>query len=222
MIDSTAIFATVGGALGAVGSIPYLRDVWRRSTVPHRGSWFIWSVIEVVAVEAQHADGASWSMIPLISQAVGTCAVFALSLKLGSGGVNRVELALIGLAGIGVLGWLAADEPVIATGGAILADFIGAIMMLPKAWREPRSETMSTFAVASISGVVTAASVGVLSPSLLIYPMYFALINAVLTLVIGFRRATSAKAEVLTAPVPEQERPRHLASSRQLTGQDRH
>ena len=206
MIDDIAMFAALGGAVGAVGSIPYVRDVWRRSTVPHRGSWFIWSVIEVVAVEAQHADGASWSMIPLISQAVGTCVVFALSLKLGSGGLSRVELALIALAGAGVLGWFAADEPVIATGGAILADFIGIIMMLPKAWRDPRSETMSTFALASVSGVLTAGSVGVLSPSLLMYPVYFAGINAVVTLVIGYRRATGP-AETPSGPVcPDQER----------------
>jgi hypothetical protein len=244
MIDGTALFATLGGAVGAVGSIPYLRDVWRRSTVPHRGSWFIWSVIEVVAVEAQRADGATWSLIPLVSQAVGTCLVFALSLRLGSGGVSRVELALIALAGAGVLGWFAADEPVIATGGAILADFIGAMMMLPKAWREPQTETMSTFALASVSGVMTAGSVGVLSPPLLMYPVYFALINAVLTLVIGYRRATgsSARVHVLAAPDAsshwrhadatvvaepprgpaclDRERPSPVASGRQLTSRD--
>ena len=211
MIDGTALFAAVGGAVGAVGSIPYVRDVWRRSTVPHRGSWFIWSVIEVVAVEAQHADGASWSMIPLISQAVGTSVVFALSLKLGSGGMSRLELALIALAGAGVLGWFAADEPVIATGGAILADFIGIIMMLPKAWRDPRSETMSTFALASVSGVLTAGSVGVLAPSLLMYPVYFAGINAVVALVIGYRR-TTGPAETARPACPDQER-RELAAS---------
>ncbi len=213
MIDSTAICATLGGGVGAVGSIPYVRDVWRRTTVPHRGSWFIWAVIEVVAVEAQRADGASWSMIPLISQALGTCLVFALALRLGSGGVSRVELALIALAGAGVLGWFAADEPVIATGGAILADFIGATMMLPKAWREPRSETMSTFALASVGGILTAGSVGVLAPSLLVYPIYFALINALLAVVIGYRRAV-APATAPTGSPDTVEEGRRLQASR--------
>ena len=52
MIDGTVLCATLGGAVGAVGSIPYVRDVGRRAPGPHRGSWFIWSVIEVVAVES--------------------------------------------------------------------------------------------------------------------------------------------------------------------------
>jgi hypothetical protein len=197
--SAAATFAALGGAAGVVGTIPYARDVWRRTTVPHRGSWFIWSVIEVVSVEAQRADGASWSLVPLVSQAIGTCVVFALSVKLGSGGVSRVELALIAVAGVGVLGWFAADEPVIATGGAILADFVGVIMMVPKAWRVPHSETLSMFALASIGGVMTAGSVGALTPSLLVYPVYFALVNAVLAVVIGCRRSTTSR-ETVRAP----------------------
>ena len=152
MIEVTAAFAMLGGVLGAAESIPYLRDTWRRSTVPHRGSWLIWGVIEVVAVESQLADGATWSLVPLIAQAAGTCLVFALSIWLGSGGLSRLELTLIALAGAGVLGWFMADEPVIATACVIVADCVAAIMMLPKAWSDPHSETMSTYALASSPG----------------------------------------------------------------------
>jgi hypothetical protein len=207
MIEATATFAMLGGALGAAESIPYLRDTWRGSTVPHRGSWLIWGVIEVVAVEAQRADGARWSLIPLITQAVGTCLVFALSIRLGSGGVSRVELALIALAGAGVLGWFSVDEPVIATICVIAADFVAAMMMLPKAWREPHSETMSTFALASLGGLTAMGSVGVLSLPLLMYPVYFALVNAALTLVIGLRRPRVWDRSSSAAPA-------HLGSAR--------
>lgn len=223
MIEATAACAMLGGALGAIGSIPYLRDIWRRSTVPHRGSWFIWSVIEVVAVESQRADGARWSMIPLVTQAAGTCVVFALSLPLGTGGVSRVELALIALAGGGVLGWFMADEPVIATACVIIADFIAALMMLPKAWRYPHSETTSTFALSSLGGVMTVGSVGVLSLPLLIYPVYFFFINAILTLLICYRRAAdlSAGARVLRVPpalqVPERARESYAPRHRRAT-----
>ena len=49
---------------------------------------------KVVAVEAQRADGARWSLVPLVTQCVGTCLVFGLSVRLGSGGLSRADLAL--------------------------------------------------------------------------------------------------------------------------------
>src|ERR1700710_2593322 len=109
MDGGLAAFGLLGGALGVVGSVPYLRDTLRRTTVPHRGSWLIWGVIEVVALQAQRAGGAPWSLVPLAAQALGTCLVFVLSIRLGCGGLSRVELALIALAGAGVVGWLAVD-----------------------------------------------------------------------------------------------------------------
>jgi hypothetical protein len=187
MIESTATFGLLAGALGAASTLPYVRDTLRRTTVPHRSSWLIWGVIEVVAVGAQHADGARWSLVPLVMQAAGTCMVFGLSVRFGSGGLSRVDLALIALAGAGVAGWLAVDEPVVATVCVITADLVAALMMLPKIWREPGSETRSTFVFASLGGAATAGAVGALSVPLLIYPAYFTLVNASLAGVIGYR-----------------------------------
>jgi hypothetical protein len=192
MTEFTALFAMLGGALGAAESIPYLRHTWRRTTVPHRGSWLIWSVIEVVAVESQLADGATWSLVPLIAQAAGTCLVFALSIWCGIGGLSWLELSLVALAGVGVLGWWLSDETVVATACVIVADLVAALMMLPKAWSDPHSETMSTFALAALAGVMAVGSVGELSLPLLMYPVYFAMINAALTVVLGCRRSPRA------------------------------
>jgi hypothetical protein len=70
-------------------------------------------------------------------------------------------------------------------------------MMLPKAWRDPHSETMSTYALASLGGLAAIGAVGALSLPLLMYPVYFALVNAALTLVIRRRR----RVELSTAMV---------------------
>src|SRR6476469_2442376 len=103
------VLGMVAGVVAVACTVPYVRDILRRSTVPHRGSWLIWATLEVVAVEAQRADGARWSLVPLVAQALGTCLVFALALRRGSGGLSRVDLALLVLAGLGVTGWLAVD-----------------------------------------------------------------------------------------------------------------
>ena len=91
MIESAPMFGVLAGSLAVACTVPYVRDTLRGTTVPHRGSWLIWSVLEVVAVEAQRADGARWSLVPLVTQTVGTCLVFALAVWLGSGGLSRVD-----------------------------------------------------------------------------------------------------------------------------------
>ena len=88
-------FALLAGLLAVACTVPYVRDTLRGTTVPHRGSWLIWSVLEVVAIAAQLADGARWSLVPLVAQALGTCLVFGLSVRLGSGGLTRADLALL-------------------------------------------------------------------------------------------------------------------------------
>jgi uncharacterized membrane protein YfcA len=89
----------------------------------------------------------------------------------------------------GVLGWVVADEPVIATACVVVADLIGAALMVPKAYRDPYSETLSTFALASLSGALGAGAVGALAPALLLYPVYFCLVNSALALMLYQRRA---------------------------------
>lgn len=188
LMGSPAVLGLLAGALGVACTVPYLRDTLRRTTVPHRGSWLIWSVLEVVALAAQYADGARWSLVPLTTQALGTCLVLGLSVRLGSGGLTSVDVALVAFAGAGVVGWLTFDEPVIATGSVIVTDLVAVLMMTPKAWRDPSSETLSTYVLAAGSGVLMAGAVGSVSASLLAYPVYFTVANAAIAGVIAHRR----------------------------------
>lgn len=195
MLETTAAFGLVAAGLGVADTVPYLRDIARRRTVPHRGTWLIWTVLEIVALESQRADGARWSLAPLTIQAVGTSLIFVLSIRLGCGGLSRTDVVLIALAAGGVVGWQIADEPLVATACVIVADLLAALMMVPKAWKEPDSETLSTFALAGLGGLAMVGAVGSWAPGLVVYPVYFALVNGALAAVIGYRRA------VLGAPV---------------------
>jgi hypothetical protein len=203
MSELAPTFGLLAGVVAAACNVPYLRDTWRGSTVPHRGSWLIWSVLGVVAVGAQGADGARWSLVPLVVQATGSCLVLALSVRLGQGGLSRVDIKLLVLAAVGLAGWLAVDEPVIATACVVVADLLAALMMVPKAWRDPHSETLSTFVLASASGALTALAVGALSVPLLVYPVYFVAVNAGLAaVIIRGRRVLDRRADQAAKATP--------------------
>jgi hypothetical protein len=59
---------------------------------------------------------------------------------------------------------------------------------VPKTYRDPGSETLATFAFASLGGALAAGAVGVLDISLLLYPLYFCLVNGAIALLIHQRR----------------------------------
>ena len=97
---------------------------------------------------------------------------------------------MITVAGAGVAGWLVADEPIVATLCVVGADLFAAAMMVPKTHRDPHSETLSTFALASLGGVLAAGAVGVFDVSLLLYPTYYCLVDGAIALLIASRRCT--------------------------------
>jgi len=182
------VLGVLAGLIGALDTIPYLRDVLRGSTRPHRGTWLIWSALAVVVCLSQWADGASWSLIMMLTQAVFTTAVFGVAISRGQGGVTTTEMMLVAVAAAGVGGWLLLDEPVVATVCVVAADLIAAAMMMPKTYRDPTSETLVTYVFASISGALAAGAVGAVDAALLIYPIYYCLANGALAVLIQHRR----------------------------------
>jgi hypothetical protein len=189
MIEPAPVLGVLAGAVGLADTIPYVRDTLRGATRPHRGTWLIWGVLAVVVCMSQRADGASWSLVMAGAQAVLTGCVCLLALRLGEGGVSTRDRALIAIAGAGVVGWLVVDEPIVATICVIAADLIAAAMMVPKTYRDPGSETLVTFAFASLGGALAAGAVGMVDVSLLAYPIYYCVVNGAIALLIYHRRA---------------------------------
>lgn len=191
MTEGAWILAAAGitaGVLSVVDAIPYLHDIQRGRTRPHRVTWLIWTILGGVAFVSQLADGATWSLWMFGAQALSMGAIFLLSLRRGVGGLTPVNTTMLLLAIAGVAGWAWTSEPVVATGFVVAADAIGFGLMVPKTWRNPWSETRSTYLLAAVSGVLGTVSVGALDPSLLFYPAYAACTDGLMALLITGRR----------------------------------
>jgi hypothetical protein len=191
--DLAPLLGLAAALIGLADMAPYVRDTVRRSTRPHRGTWLIWTVLAIVVSLSQHAEGGSWSIAMAVAQAATNGLVLALAIRLGTGGVSVLEVMLIALAGTGVAGWVLAGDPLLATACVVAADLTAAGMMVPKTWRDPGSETLSTFAWAGLAGALSAAAVGALEPSLLLYPVYYCLVNGGLALLIAGRRVAACR-----------------------------
>ena len=189
-----AAFGILAGILQVVASAPYIRDILRGSTIPQRSTWTIWTTLSFVVLASQWASGATWSLALTIGQA-GSCAViFVLAMRRGVGGVSPLELFLLGIAAFGIVGWQIADAPTVATCSVVIADIIGVALMLPKTYRQPASETLSTFAIGVVSTICALLALESTAASLLIYPVYILFADAVVVAVIVTRRRALALA----------------------------
>lgn len=193
MLATLAPFCGVlAGVVGVVDTVPYVRDMLRGSTRPHRGTWLIWGLLAIVVCLSQRADGASWSLVMAGTQAVLTSFVFVLAIRRGEGGLSTADGLLIAVAAAGMAGWVLVDEPLVATAGVIVADLIAAAMMVPKVRRDPGSETLVTFALAGAGGALAVGAVGAADASLLAYPVYYCVVNWAIALLIHHHRRALA------------------------------
>jgi hypothetical protein len=189
MIGIAPMLGALAAVTGIAGTVPYVRDTLRGATRPHRGAWLVWSVLAAVAFVSQRADGGSWSVMMCGVGAAMNALVFALAVHYGSGAVTASEGLLLLVAAAGLAGWAIADDPVLATACATAADLAGILMIVPKSWCDPDSETLSTYALASLGGALAIGAAGPASASLLLYPVYYCLANGALALMLRQARA---------------------------------
>jgi hypothetical protein len=194
MTEAAPVLGVLAGVCAVANTIPYIRDIVRGRTRPHRGTWLVWAVLAIVVYFSQRADGASWSLLMAGTQAMLTGLIFILAIRHGEGGLGVTDVLLTATAAAGVAGWIACDKPIVATASVVVADLLAAAMMTPKTYRDPGSETFASFTLASIGGAFATAAVASAEPGLVMYPAYFCVVNAAIALLIHHRRAVLAAA----------------------------
>jgi hypothetical protein len=186
--DLLPLLGLSAALVGIADTIPYLRDMLRGKTRPHRGTWLIWSLLSVLVFLSQRADGASWSLVAAGTQVVLNGLILALAACRGVGGLSVGDRAALAIAAGGAIGWAAADAPFVATTCVVVADVLALAMMVPKTYRDPGSETLATFVLAAVGGALATLAVGSADPALVTYPLYLTVANLGLAILIHQRR----------------------------------
>lgn len=182
------------GYLSAILSIymviPYIRDILKKETQPERASWFIWTVLGLIAFFSQWAKGATDSLWLTIGQTTAVLIVFLLSIKYGVGGLSKRDIKALIAAAIGLIIWYLTKEAAYALLITIAIDSIGTYLTVTKSYDDPGSETMQTWVISGTSGVLGALAVWEWNFILLIYPIYIALANysVVTAMILGKRK----------------------------------
>ena len=160
-----------------IAAPPYIFDTVRGKTKPQRATWFIWSVLGIIAFVSQANLGATWSLVFSGSDALGSILIFGLSIKYGVGGWARLDKIALIVAAVGVIVSFIAREPVIAILGVILADVSGTILTIRKTYGAPDTETTISWLLVGTGALTGVLAVGKFNIALLLYPGYLMLAN---------------------------------------------
>jgi hypothetical protein len=190
--DMTAlqIFGYLSALVNIAAIFPYILDIVRGKTKPERASWIIWTSLGLIAFFSQLDKGATNSLWLVGASVFGALTVSILSIKFGTGGFAKRDKISLLIAGLGILLWFFTKEAAIALFITILVNAVGSYLTTIKSYAHPESETLSTWILATISGVLSALSVGSWSFILLVYPLYVFLANflVVAAILLGKRR----------------------------------
>jgi hypothetical protein len=184
-------FGVLSGALALVATIPYARDILAGKTKPHRGSFVIWTTLGSIAFFTQLAAGATWSLAFPALDTFMTAFIALLSIKHGSGGINRRDVTGLTLAAIGLVLWYFTKQPLLALLITIGIDAVGTTLTVLKTFDAPHTETFSAWLLSSLGGLSAALAVSHWSFALLVYPLYIFLANAAVdaAILLGKKRA---------------------------------
>jgi len=166
------------GILNLAGSALYAYEVVKKRSVPERATWFILTVLGLVAFFSQKGMGAQASLWFVGLQTVGVCVIFCLSIKYGVGGLVKRDALILLAAAFGIILWILTDEPLLALVVVILVRSIALGVTVYKTYKNPSSEATLPWLIYALSAVLAIASVGTMQFNLLLYPMYVILADS--------------------------------------------
>ncbi len=169
------MFAAIGifaGILSFLANIPYIIDTVKKKTKPHRVTWGVFFLLNIIFLANQLAAGATSSIWLVVAFAISTFTVFILSLRFGVGGTTKLDILVLLGAISGVIVWQLLDSPAPSIIANLIVAAVASIPTYKKAWTHPQTETTISYAVGAIAAILSAVSIGKFDILLLLLPIY--------------------------------------------------
>jgi len=162
---------------------PYIYSVVKRKTKPQRISWLLWMMLNVTYfASAVNTDGA---VLYTLGAVVGTATIFILSIKYGTGGKSRFDIAalLVALVAFGLL--FIANQVLLALLLALIVDAIGLMLTVRKLVRDRASESRLPWTLWFVASVIAILALQKYSLESLLFPAYMIVSSGMVLLMIN-------------------------------------
>lgn len=164
------LLAGIGVGLAIIGYYAYFKDIAKGKTKPHAFTWFIWATLTAIAFFAQFSEGGGVGAAVLGVTTVISYVIFVVALKVGRKNIAKVDWIFLGGALFSLVLWGITEDPLLSI---ILISIIDAVAFAPtfrKAYKDPSTETLSTFLLSGIKFVFAIGALESYSVTTVLYP----------------------------------------------------
>jgi hypothetical protein len=189
-----ALLLVLGTALPILSALVYMASIVRGQTRPQRMTRFLLVLITTLSVATLWAARDTSGLWLALASCTEAIMVFALSLKYGMGGRDRLDGICLALCISGVALWLLSDKPLVGLMAAIAADVIASLPALLKTIRLPHTELALFYALGSVSGLMIMLA-GPFTLQAMVFPAYIASIDFAFVVAIVWSRKRLAARE---------------------------
>ncbi|NTV44698.1 MAG: hypothetical protein HGA67_03310 [Candidatus Yonathbacteria bacterium] len=181
-------YSILSMACVVAGSVPYVRDTLKGKTRPHAYSWFVWFLtMGIATVGAWYGEG-GWGAVSMIVFTVIVGLNFILSLRFGTRDITRGDTVTLAAALLAIAFWFVLDSPLWSVLLATAIDLIGYIPTIRKTWRDPSSETPSTWLFSVIGDMFALLALSAYNVLTVTYLAAIIMVNSIVFLVVVARR----------------------------------
>ncbi len=187
------VIGILSGVIAFVASIPYIIDIVKGNTKPHRMAWVIFVTLSGISFFAQLAEGATnslWFPLVLFVQAI---IIFGLTLKYGVGGASKFDIVSLILAILIMILWAITKSAALAIICGVVVNDIGKVLVAKKVYSLPNTEYLPTWVWSVVASLLAVLAVGSFDWILIAAPLNNAISVGVIAAIIMYKRKQLAK-----------------------------
>ncbi len=175
----TQLFAVLAFLSFAGGSVPYVIDVMRGKTNPHKMAVVIFTVLALIGFASQLVEGATLSLVFPAVSVITNVSILLLMKNSHIGAITQKDKVTLALAILILLIWYITESAAIAIILLTVVNIIGKFLTTKKLYKHPDSELMIAYVMWILGSIFTALSVGSLN-----WILMLPAINNIVTLII--------------------------------------
>jgi hypothetical protein len=167
----------ISSILVMISPLFYVHSMLTGETQPHRTTRFVLLVITILATASLWGERGSAAFWLALISAVQCALTFVIGFRKGVGGWAPLDIACLVIAMIGVVVWRLNSQAVVVLMASIIADFVGCVPTIVKAYRLPKSEDWRFYMIDMVASVCSLLAVSAHTLLALAFPVYMILIN---------------------------------------------